>query len=192
MALAPLATVTDLEARGVTIDPSEVSAVNVYLDVASVLVRDAAGSPISRVTSTVTLEGEPDARLRLPGLPVSSVSTVLVGGLAVTDWRLASGALWRASGWRPGYEPSAVDVTYTHGLAAVPADIVDLVCRLAGQELSALRSGDVQSRAVTQERIGDYAVTYGDAETGTMSLTKFQRDRLAARFGAGASLVRSR
>ncbi|QDH92113.1 head-tail adaptor [Streptomyces phage Dubu] len=192
MALPTLATVADLEARGVTIEPSEVAAVNVYLDVASTLVRDAAGSPISQTTSTVVLEGEPGPRLFLPGPPVRSVSAVLVDGQAVTGWKLASGALVRAAGWRPGPDPSEVTVTYVHGLPTVPSDIVDLVCRLVGQALVSYRSGETLSRAVQTERIGDYQVTYADTETGTMSLTSFQRDRLAARFGGGVGTARLR
>jgi hypothetical protein len=192
MALAPLASVADLEARGVTIDPSEVATVNVFLDVASSLVREAAGSPISETTSTVVLEGERISRLRLPGPPIRSVSEVLVDGQAVTGWKLASGALYGAAGWRPGCEPSDVEVTYVHGLPTVPADIVDLVCRLAGQELSAFRSGEGVSRAVQSERIGDYQVTYADTESGTMILTAFQRERLAARFGGGVGTARVR
>lgn len=189
MALDPLATVADLEARGVTVDDSEADAVATYLDVASAIVRDAAGSPISRTTSTVTLEGEPVQRLHLPGPPIQSVSAVSVDGVEVTDWRLVSDALVRAAGWARDRTPSLVEVSYTHGLSMVPADVVDLVCRLAGQALAALRSGDAMGRAVSQERIGDYTVTYADTETGTMTLTAFQRQRLAARFGAGAGTV---
>jgi len=190
MALAPLATAADLSARGVTVDPSEAAAVAVYLDVASTLVRDAAGSPISEVTSTVELEGS-GGRLRLPGWPVTAVSAVEIDGEAVTDWKLRSGALTRSCGFPDG---SAVGVTYTHGLPEVPSDIVDLVCRLAGQELLALRNGEgVADRPLKSERIGDYAVTYdSDVTSGTMVLTDFQRDRLAARFGGGAGSVRAR
>jgi hypothetical protein len=185
MALAPLATIADLEARGVTVSPAEVDAVTIYLDVASTLVRDAAGSPISETTSTVTLEGR-GSRLRLPGGPVTAVSAVSVDGVAVSDYKLLSGALTRSCGFDDGTE---VEVTYTHGLPAVPSDIVDLVCRLAGQELVALRSGETASRAISAERIGDYSVTYADTETGTMVLSGFQRNRLAARFGSGAGVV---
>jgi hypothetical protein len=193
MALAPLATVADLEARGVTITPDEAPTVNVFLDVASALVRDAAGSPISETTSTVALEGVPDPRLFLPGPPIRSVSAVLVDGQAVTGWKLASGALFGAAGWSSGPDPSEVTVTYVHGLPTVPADIVDLVCRLVGQELVSFRSGEgATSRAVQSERIGDYQVTYADTESGTMSLTSFQRARLAARFGGGVGTVRLR
>jgi hypothetical protein len=189
MALAPLASVADLEARGVTVDPSEVDAVSLYLDVASTLVRDAAGSPISAAVSTVKLEGR-GSRLLLPGGPVTGVSAVLEDGVAVSDYRLLSGALTRACGFAEGRE---YEVTYTHGLPAVPADIVDMVCRLAGQELAALRSGETASRPLKTERIGDYSVGYDtDVDSGTMLLTDFQRARLAARFGGGAGMVRAR
>lgn len=191
MALAPLATVADLTALGVTVDPDEEDAVNAYLAAASSLVRTAAGSPISETTSTVVLEGSPATRLRLPGLPVRSASAALIDNQPATGWRLVSGALYRAAGWQPGPEPSEVTVTFTHGLTDVPDDIKDMVCRLAGQALSALRSGDATARAIESERIGDYQATYADVETGTMSLSDVQRSRLAARFGGGVKVVRT-
>ncbi|WP_319061426.1 hypothetical protein [Streptomyces europaeiscabiei] len=167
----------------------EAGAVAVWLDVASTLIRDAAGSPISEITSTVKLEGS-GGRLRLPGWPVTAVSAVEIDGEAVTDWKLRSGALTRSCGFPDGSE---VEVTYTHGLPEVPSDIVDLVCRLAGQQLVALRNGETASRPLKTERIGDYAVGYDtDVDSGTMLLTDFQRNRLAARFGGGAGSVRSR
>lgn len=203
MALIPLATVADLEARGVTVAGTEVAPVTTYLSVASSLVRDAAGTPITETTSTITLEGDHDKRLRLPGGPIRSVSAVDIDGQAVTDYKLASGAVWRELGWRAvgwgsyGWrgrdQPTDVTVTYVHGLPAVPDDIVDMVCRLAGQALSQFRSGDPMARMVESERIGDYQVKYSGAESGILSLSDAQRSRLAARFGtAPGMLVRSR
>jgi hypothetical protein len=192
MALNPLATITDLTARGVTVASSEQTAVATYLDVASAIVRDAAGSPISATTSTVTLEGR-GGRLHLPGQPVTAVSAVSVDGVAVTDYALRSGALARSCGFPEG---AAVVVTYTHGLATVPADIVDLVCRLVGQALVRFRESPesaISSKPVVQERIGDYAVSYASEFTySDMELPKYLRRRLAARFGSGNGLVRSR
>lgn len=198
MALAPLATIADLTARGVTVASGETAFVNVSLDVASGIVRDAAGSPISETTSTVTLEGDCGQRLRLPGPPVRSVSTVLLDGVLVpaTDWKLVSGSLYRVAGWRPGPEPSLVQVTYVHGLAVVPVDIVDLVCRMAAQALVKFRESPdaIGSKPVVQERIGDYSVTYAYELTySDMELPKYLRARLAARFGsAGGLVVKSR
>ncbi|MET9516391.1 hypothetical protein [Streptomyces sp. NPDC002994] len=197
MALTPLATVADLAARGLTVDPSETAIVGVYLDVASTAVREAAGTPISQTTSTITVEGEEDQRLRLPGLPISAVASVELDGAAVTDWRLRTQTLWRAAGWTAGDGPSEVEVTYTHGLATVPADIVDLVCRITAAALVSYRSEDggagLAAGNITSERIGDYAVTYGsDGRITEMELPQYLRDRLAARFGGGLGLLRSR
>lgn len=199
MTLAPLATVADLVARGVTVAESETPVVTTYFEVASALVRTAAGTPITTTTSTIELEGDHDNRLKLPGNPITGVQSVTIDGEPVTDWKLASGALWRSLGWRAikwssygwraDLEPSTVAVTYTHGLPSAPADIVDMVCRLVGQALVAFRAGDPFPRLVTSERIGDYQVAYSSAETGTLTLSQVQRDYLAARFGTGPGLL---
>ncbi|MEU0133397.1 hypothetical protein ABZ172_05050 [Streptomyces sp. NPDC006296] len=196
MALDPLATVADLAALGLVIDDDETAVATRYLTVASAAVRDAAGSPISQTTSTVTLEGEADQRLRLPGPPIQSVSAVAIDGAAVTDWRLRTDRLWRFGGWTRA-EPSEVEVTYTHGLPEVPADIVDLVGRLVAGAMASYRAEDggasLGTQVVTSERIGDYAVTYGgDGLATDMELPAYLRERLAARFGGGMSLMRSR
>ncbi|MCI3271020.1 hypothetical protein [Streptomyces cylindrosporus] len=198
MALAPLASITDLEARGVTVAAGEVGFVNGSLDSASSVIREAAGSPISEATSTVDLEGDTETRLRLPGLPIRSVSSVLLDGVAVTDWKLRSGALWRACGWRPGCDPANVTVTYVHGLPEVPADIVDLVCRMVGQALLVFRESDdaltaLADKPLSQERIGDWSATYSFApDYSVMELPEKIRNRLAARFGGNAQAVKSR
>lgn len=197
MALAPLATVDDLEARGLTVDPGEVGIVNVYLGVASAAVREAAGTAITRTTSTLTLEGVLGQRLTLPGPPIVSVDAVAVDGRTVTDWRLRSERLWRAAGWS-GIEPSEVEVTYTHGLLSVPDDIIDLVCRAVAAALVAYRSEDggtglAADKEITSERLGDWSVTYGaDGRVTEMELTQAWRDRLAARFGNSITALMSR
>jgi len=197
VALDPLATVADLEARGLTVEPSEADIVGTYLDIASTAVREAAGTPISETTSTIELEGAAGQWLTLPGLPISSVASVELDGVPVTDWRLRSHRLWRAAGWTGCDGPSEVEVIQTHGLPTVPSDIVDLVCRMAAAALVAYRSEDggagIAAGNITSERIGDYAVTYGnDGRITEMELPQYWRDRLEARFGGGAQLLRSR
>lgn len=197
MALDPLATVADLTVRGMPVEAGEEAMVAVYLDVASTAVRDAAGTAISRTASTVTLEGAPGQWLTLPGAPVYEVSSVSIDGRAVTDWRLVSGRLWRAGGWG-ACEPSEVSVTYTHGLLTVPADIVDLVCRMTAAALVAYRASTngenlAATREVTAERLGDWSVSYAsDGRVSTMELTERWRERLAARFGTSVTALRSR
>lgn len=196
MALDPLATVDDLEARGFTVEASETILANTYLGVASAAVREAAGVPISRVTSTYTLEGARGQWLRLPGMPIVSVASVSIDGVTVTDWRLRSERLWRACGWT-GCEPSEVQVTQTHGLLDVPEDIVDLVCRMAASGIVASRESDgtamAASKEITSERLGDWSVTYGsDGRITEMDLPQYWRERLQARFGGGVTVLESR
>ncbi|MFC8263248.1 hypothetical protein ACFUNF_37985 [Streptomyces sp. NPDC057291] len=180
-----LATIADLEARGITVAPSEESVTNIYLAVASAAIRDAAGSNISQTTVTVILDGTCEQRLRLPGAPVTALHSVTLDEVPVLDAKLSNGALWRSAGWAG----DDVSVTYTYGLDPVPADVADLTCRLAANSLTAYRNGDPAARQVESERIGDYAVSYADTETGTLSLTDHQRSRLAARFGAGPAVM---
>jgi hypothetical protein len=193
-----LATVADLEARGLTVAPAETAIVGVYLAEASTAVREAAGVPISQTTSTVDLEGPDDSQwLTLPGPPIQSVASVEIDGQAVTDWRLRSHRLWRAGGWTSGRGPTEVTVTQTHGLPTVPDDIVGLVCRIAAAVLVHYRAqpgGEgLAAKDVRSERIGDYAVTYGDGGRITeIELPEYLREQLAARFGGGVELVRSR
>lgn len=197
MALEPLATVDDLAALGLTVEDDETAVATRYLAVASAAVREAAGSPISETTSTVLLEGEPDQRLRLPGPPIQSVAAVAIDGVTATDWRLRTERLWRFAGWTATDGPSEVEVTYTHGLPTVPDDIIDLVGRLVAGAMASYRAEDggasLGTQVITSERIGDYAVTYGgDGLATDMELPAYLRERLAARFGGGAGLVRSR
>lgn len=198
MALDPLATVADLEARGLTVEDEEETIVGTFLEEASAAVREAAGVPISQTISTVALEGPDNSPwLTLPGPPILSVSAVEIDGQAVTDWRLRSHQLWRGAGWSATCEPSEVTVTQLHGLPTVPADIVGLVCRIAAACLVAHRAqpdGEgLAARDIRSERIGDYAVTYGDSGRITeFELPDYLREQLAARFGGGVAVVRSR
>ncbi|MDT0305068.1 head-tail connector protein [Streptomonospora wellingtoniae] len=198
VALDPLATVADARELGLTVADDEEPMVERYLRAASAAVRDAAGVPISQITSTVELEGRTGVWLRLPGPPITAVSQVLLDGDEVTDYRLRTTDLWRRRGWQTTCgEPSTVQVTLTHGMPAVPEDIVMLVCRIVAATLNAWRDGDggegLAAGAVTQERIGDYSVSYGDGGLITeMELPDYLRQRLAERFGGGAAVVGSR
>lgn len=197
MALAPLATTDDLDARTITWDDQTLA--ETYLAVASAAVRDAAGVPISQTTSTVNLFGDGGQWLRLPGPPVSSVASVVLAGETLADWALADGFLFRVCGWRTcGPLPEPTVVTYTHGLPNVPADVVDLVCRMAGSAIKLAEGGDGGSGLavdrIVSERLGDYAVSYDKAAgTTEMELAQATRDRLRSRFGGtGAAMIGTR
>ena len=197
MALDPLASKSDLEKRGVDIDSD---AAGPALAAASAAVRDAAGVPISEVTSTVTFDAVEGCWLQLAGLPVTAVTEVLVGSTDVTaDVSLRSGGrLHLASGWYEGdYPGDEITVTYTHGLPEVPADIVDLVCALAAASVAKAAEGDYSARpnvSAEREQIGEYthSVDYGDgtdAQASVVELPERTKRNLAARFGGGAYVV---
>lgn len=194
MALLPLATPADLEAR--SIDTSAADSVAAFLDAASAAVREAAGAPISRGTVTIDLVGSTEKSLRLPGQPIVSVESVDLDGVEVNDWRLVGGSLWRSLGWRRR-EPSVVTVEYTCGLEEVPADIVDLVCAMVGAALSRSAEGGYESRGdLVAERIDDYSTQYAsDVATrsaGPMELPPLTERRLRNRFGGGAAVLSTR
>ena len=196
MALQDIATVADLTARNITI-PDGVEA-GEFLAAAQDAVRDAAGVPITRETFTVTIGAKTGCYQTLPGQPVVSVANVLIDGQAVTDWKLVDGELWRAAGWqRCRGIPSNVTVTITGGLVTPPKDIVDLVCSLAGLGMNLAAGGDYASRGdQIGVRIDDYSEQYqsgsGERTAGPLELPQLTRDRLRARFGGSAALVRSK
>jgi len=197
MALATLAVAADLTARGIPI--TDEAGVAAFLASASAAVRDAAGAPISQLTSTVVLWTEASQRIELPSGPVTAVASVTLDGVALTattDYVLRGSALWRVDEkWqREGDVPSALEVTFTHGYATVPADIVDLVCALAGAGLAAKASGYTTHAGIQYESIDDYRVGYttGDEAVGSaMEIPERTRRTLRRRFAPDAIVVGS-
>ena len=185
MALPPLATSDDLSIKGVDVTDTELVAM--MLDVASSVIREAAGSVISQETSTVSVMAPTGRWLTLPG-PVTAVASVAVDGAAVSDWKLVGGMLWRACGWLPGCEPVNVDVTYTHGFVEVPADIVNLCADLAKLGIEAAEQESRPAALVsTTQSIDDHSETFqyaADART-LMELPAETQEWLAQRFGGG-------
>ena len=202
MPLAPLATTADLDARGITRDAAEAAVVDTLLDEASSIVRDAAGSPISQQTSTITVDTpRHGADLKLDMWNVTSVSAVTIDGTAAVGWYLTDRGLHRPGGWP---WPAKVTLTVSHG-AEVPADIVGLVCSMVAAGLKAFRESDdgsglaardpsIQSQS---ESVGQYSTSVAYA-TGSdaaevsptaMSLPQRTRERLRERFSGTAGMV---
>lgn len=183
----------DLVERGIALD----GPVETMLAVASSAVRGAAGSPISQVTSTIGYTGWWTERyLRLFGPPVTAVSTVMIDGDTVTDWRLtADGRLWRACGWGVDDGPADVQVTQTHGLPVVLPEIVDLVCSYTAAGLAAVVDGYDNHAGKVAERIDDYSITWAqgaDAVASAMEIPEGTRCWLASMFGGSAVVVTTR
>jgi hypothetical protein len=191
MSLPNLATDADLTARGVT--PTSVH--TVMLAVASSLVRAAAGSPILETDSTVSLWAlDCTEWLTLPGKPVTAVTSVEVDGEALTagtDYKLVHGDLWSSTAWGDDLTPVEVVVEMTHGLAEVPAAIVQLVCDLAILGASAASEGAHDPRVVA-EQIDDYKVQFAsgaESVATAMQIPPLTAQWLRSQFGGGAAMV---
>lgn len=204
MALAALATAADLTARNITV-PAGLDA-NTLIASASDAVRDAAGCAITRATSTVDLVSFDRCELDLPAGPVTSVASVSIEGNTIAQsvltngvysdgWRLVGDQLLFSRVWFVA--PATVTVTYTHGLATVPADIVDLVCGMVSIAANAGADGDYGANGLLKStRLGDFSETYqrpaGADSPSPIALPDSVRERLRARFGTNVAVVRFR
>lgn len=190
MALPDLASTSDLSARGVTTTALH----STMLAVASSLVREAAGGPVLETDSTVTLWAlDTSEWLPLPGSPVTAVTSVTVDGDALTsdDYKLVDGHLWSATPWGDGCTPAEVEVTLTHGLAEVPAAVVNLVCDLAILGAKVAADGAIDPRVVA-EKIDDYSVTFAQGAGTIATATQIPaatRRWLRRQFGGGVSMT---
>lgn len=204
MALTSLVTAGDLADRNIAV-PCDVDATAVLASVSSAL-RDAAGSPINSTTSTVQLVSPGDQWLDLPAGPVTSVASVAIGSdaaLAVgSDYVQIGDSLWRLRGWRSStsnhYGPTMITVTYTHGLASTPDDIIDLACSLAGMAFAQAERGmyGIQNR-VQSETTGADSVTWlhparelsGAPSPSPVDIPLNTRNWLRARFGTSVAVL---
>ena len=117
----------------------------------------------------IWLDGYGGSILFLPELPVVAVSQVVEGGVTLTasDYTLGQhGMLHRARGpWSRGVQN--IRVTYTHGYAPIPDQIVSICTRAAAREYQAgLRAAEMGGVAGVQATsLGDYAVQYGGEQS---------------------------
>lgn len=156
------------------------------LELATGAVQAAAGQDIvQRVDDTATLMGTVGSWLHLPQLPVTAVSTVTLDGAAVSDWKRFGARLWREAGWAASpYQPSTVEVVYTHGYA--PGDEGIQLAR----QVTLMRAGqafaDPGGRA-TAFSVDDYREQY--VQTSAEDLPTQLRAALRKKYGPRGRLV---
>jgi hypothetical protein len=148
---------------------------------------------ISEETSTVVVNACAGDLLSLPG-PVTSVAAVAIDGTMISssDFEVLPNGLWRHCGWMVCGRPVPVSVTYTHGLADVPADIVDLCSALAVSWLEHRVAGGGSIAGLTSARLDDAAETYSAeaaAQVSPVYIPEVTRNWLARRFGGGVEVV---
>lgn len=180
--MTDLASIDDLAAHmDRSISTDEVSRATALLGYASAVVRTFTGQHFTQVTETVRLPVRA-GRCRLPQYPVTGVSAVAVAeGSAITFSWVAGQVVDCNPSQLNAFEIEPfrtrlqwVDVTYTHGYATVPADVVGVVCDVAAAALAS----PPEDSGVQTETLGPFSTSYGSNYPGGVRLTQSQRDRL--------------
>jgi hypothetical protein len=113
------------------------------------------------------------SKLFLPELPVTAVASVVEDGETLTegsdeDYQVANhGVLHRVGqDWEAGVQ--IVVVTYTHGYATIPDDVVAVCTRAAARAYQAgLRaSEDAGVPGIASKSLGDFSVSYSSGAGG--------------------------
>jgi hypothetical protein len=113
------------------------------------------------------------SKLFLPELPVTAVATVVEDGETLTegsdeDYQVANhGVLHRVGqDWEEGVQ--IVVVTYTHGYATIPDDVVAVCTRAAARAYQAglKASEDAGVPGIASKSLGDFAVSYASGAGG--------------------------
>jgi hypothetical protein len=194
MALPPLATAADLQAAGAT---GTDAALDLALRRASARVRRYTRQDITLVENdTIALPGGGKV-LRLPQYPLivddtHPLTVVEVADFSGVEWdavenrdysrlgnELTRGYPWqspaRLMGWpwnrAQGVWAPKVRVTYSHGWAEVPDDIVDVVLDLATMNLA-------NPENLRQVAIDDYQRTFASETIGSAALTQNHKEAL--------------
>lgn len=164
-------TIADIEVfLQVTIPVAKLASANKAIDWATEAIKNYCHQQIERVAGDViTLDCRGGiTKLFLPELPVIAVASVVEDGelLIVTDdYKLGQyGILHRIGNeWPEGIQ--IIQITYTHGYAVIPDDVVGVCARAASRAYQAgLSAAELAGvLGVTGLTLGDYSVQFGAA-----------------------------
>lgn len=144
--------------------PAEDPTALLALETASGVVRNETDQQLDLVTDDqVRLMADGSGVLFLPQWPVVAVSAVSEGNTALV---VADALVWTRIGMltrtgRP-WLAGPVTVTYSHGYAELPADVVGVVLAIAGRLYGDSRAtlSAAGSSGLASEQLGSYAVSY--------------------------------
>lgn len=161
--MASFATHADLAALlKKSFSESEKSQAELLLAESTAWVRAITGQWISQVVDDVWITDAPVSRIVwLPERPVSAVTSVLLDGVAVTDWVLRGGRLRRSVPWSDGTSDVELEVVYTHGypVGDEKLDLAKSACLAMAAERRSNPNG------YKSEKIDDYARSFSDGGT---------------------------
>jgi hypothetical protein len=171
----PFITVADLGdyiGRDVSADDGAVIAIDAACDIC----RDVAGVDFNAGTATFAADGTGTDALVLPTQPVSSVSSVMVAGAAITDYTLAgNGVLLRGTAGaypRPVWPAGRQNVTGTAVTGYSSADLPRSVRMVALSIASRLViQGPAQEESLGSSRV-KYSVASTDLTNGELRILR--------------------
>jgi hypothetical protein len=203
--VSALASQADLEARlGRDLTDVERARVKALLDDASALVRAYTGQSFALVEGDQVVLRAAGGRITLPERPVTAVTRVVaIGGsdalpdFTLADWlfdgidtiRIGDGACiinLPEAWWDDDGYPGTYRVTYSHGYATVPADVLSVVCGMALRPLTT----PTTAGGVVSETIGSYSYRLGEAGSGLgVAMSKEDR-KLLDRYRRKATTIK--
>lgn len=145
---------------------AQIAAAERALEEASAAIRNYCRQYLERVDDeTITLDGGGGTRIFLPELPVLEVSAVTEDGTTLTagsEYKLGQHGILHRMGqaWASGIQN--IVLTYSHGYAVIPDDIVAVCVRAASRAYQAgLRASDSDGiSGVASKSLGDFSVAY--------------------------------
>lgn len=190
--MSALASPADLEARlGRDLTAQEAARAEALLNDASAVVRAYTRQTFDLATDDEVVLRATGGRITLPGRPVQDVSRVeVIGGsealpdFTLADWlfdgidtvRIGEGAAvinLPEAWWDDDGYPGTYRVTYTHGYAEVPGDVLAVVCGVVLRVLT-------NPSGYRSETVGSYSVTYAVPATGEQLGTNLTRYEMKA------------
>lgn len=172
--MANFAEISDIEAfLQVTISTAgQIAAANRALSEATAAIRNYTRQFLELVADeTITLDSPGGERLFLPELPVAEVSEVVEDGTVLTPgdhYKLGQNGILHRIGARWAKGIQIVEVTYSHGYAELPDDIVAIATRAAARAYQAgLRASDDEGvMGVSSKSLGDFSVAFSGEQSG--------------------------
>lgn len=191
--MSALASPADLTARlGRDLTEQEAARAEALLTDASAVVRAYTRQDFELHTDDEVVLRATGGRISLPGRPVQGVTRVeVIGGsealpdFTLADWlfdgidtvRVGEGAAvinLPEAWWDDDGYPGTYRVTYTHGYAEAPADVLSVVCGVVLRVLT-------NPSGYRSETVGSYSVTYAVPATGEQlgtNLTRYEMKML--------------
>lgn len=185
--MTAFATASDLEARlARTFSSSEEEQVTVLLEDAADLMRGVMRNQVYPATQATYVAYPSGGRVDLPQDFVVSVDAVEREGVDVEYTRREDTVIVDCD--------EAVDITFTFGLDAPPADLVGINCVLVSSALLTAEAGlGLTAGGLSTVAIDDFRATFADGGSFSgLSMTPHIRDYLVSRYGRAAWVVETR